>query len=82
MQDGHSEEAIAKARAEAKRRQMKLAAMIEPDPQRVHQWWTEEPITELGSLTADQLVAQGMECLVEKFLLSIIFDSCSVCPVY
>ena len=69
------------ARAEAKRRQMKLAAMIEPDAQRISEWWVQDPIAELGSLTADQLIAQGMESLLEQFLLAIIFGDRSVRPV-
>ena len=72
-EDGSFGNVIDAAQGEPMRRQMRLATMIEPDSHRVFTWWNHDPIIELGSFTADQLIAQGMESLVEKFLLSILF---------
>jgi hypothetical protein len=67
------ENVITRARRTTKYRLMKLAMVIEPDTRRLSDWWTQVPIIELGSRTADELVVQGLENLVEKFLLTIIF---------
>ena len=50
-----------------------LALMIEPDELRISEWWHHTPIAELGGDTADALVSQGMQHLVEGFLLAILF---------
>jgi hypothetical protein len=57
----------------ARQRLMKLALMIEPDARRLSEWWSQTPIDEFGSRTANELVEQGLENLVEKFLLAIVF---------
>jgi hypothetical protein len=67
------EDVITGNRSANRQRLMKLATVIEPDACRVSEWWTQTPIIELGSHTADELVARGMDTLVEKFLLTIIF---------
>jgi hypothetical protein len=66
------EEATVKARRAARHRLTKLAMMIEPDPRRLSEWWDQTPISELGG-TPGELVERGLENLVEKFLLAIIF---------
>ena len=67
------ERSIARAPGTAKDYLMQLAIVIEPDARRLSEWWTQTPINELGSHTADELVAEGLEKLVEKFLLTILF---------
>jgi hypothetical protein len=52
---------------------LQLALMIEPDELRISEWWHQTPIAELGGDTADALVSQGMQHLVEAFLLAILF---------
>lgn len=56
----------------AQHRLVRLARMIEPDESRISEWRRHTPIAEFGGLTADALVSQGMQYLVEKFLLAIL----------
>lgn len=50
---------------------LRAAAEIEPDPERVLDWYRYTPISELGSLTAKQLVWAGCASIVIDFLQSI-----------
>lgn len=54
---------------------VQLAMMIEPDELRISEWWHQTPIAELGGDTAEALVSQGMQHLVEAFLLAILFGN-------
>ncbi|WP_238530867.1 hypothetical protein [Rhodanobacter spathiphylli] len=50
---------------------LRMAAQIEPDPAAVMQWYRHTRITELGYLTAEQLVALGRAEAVITFLRSV-----------
>lgn len=71
--DTHVQAGDTEARARAERRLIKLAMTIEPNERRVMEWWNATPIEELGGLRAGELVARGLQNLLEKFLLAIIF---------
>lgn len=50
---------------------LRVAAHIEPDPERALDWYRHTRISELGLLTAEQLVGMGRASLVIDFLQSI-----------
>lgn len=50
---------------------LRVAAQIEPDPADVMQWYRQVRITELGHLTAAELVSLGRAAAVVGFLSSV-----------
>lgn len=50
---------------------LRTAARLEPDPGRAMAWYRDVPIAELGSRTANELVALGQSDAVTAFLRAI-----------
>lgn len=50
---------------------LRAASRLEPDPCRAMAWYRDVPIAELGSLTANELVALGQGDAVTAFLRAI-----------
>lgn len=50
---------------------MSVARAIEPDPDRLLHWFREDPIRELGSKTARQLVEEGVTARLLDMLVAI-----------
>lgn len=51
---------------------IEMAAKIEPDQVKLHDWFHEDPIVEMDSVTAKSLIESGKDQLLEEFLISIL----------
>ena len=59
---------------------LRMAAAIEPDAVLLMNWFQGDPITALGGLTAEELVANGAYEELVAFLCAIDRGSSGVCP--